>query len=96
MVVLAGGQKLQGALLRFDPDAGQFELGNPTVPPRVLRFSDVLQLRMLRPLELRRQELPPDISEEEVFPASEQQTFSVEMGTGEPLRGETRGFVDAQ
>ena len=95
LVVLGGGQKLQGDFLRFDPDLETLEQGGPS-GERTLAFSEFLQLRMLRTLRLRRQALPPEISEEEIFPASDEQTFGIEMNTGETVSGDTRGFVEAQ
>ncbi len=97
LVVLSGGRKLQAELLRFDPDEGHIELGLTREPiDPAPKFADLVQLRMLDPVQLRRQELPADISEEEIFPGSEQQTFTIEMASGESTSGETRGFVDAQ
>jgi type II secretory ATPase GspE/PulE/Tfp pilus assembly ATPase PilB-like protein len=97
LVVLVDAQKLQGELLHFNPDAALLELNIPASPigPKP-GFTDIVQLHLLRPLLLKRQELPPEVTEEEIYPVSEQQTYNVELNSGEILSGETRGFVNAQ
>ncbi len=94
LVVLAGGQKLQGELLHFDPDAAIMDLDIPggSAP----EFDQVLQLRLPRPVRLTRQELPPEFAKENIFAVSERQPFSIEMHDGEIFSGETRGCVNAQ
>ena len=97
LVVLADGRKLQGSLLRFSPDAGLIELrvkDRPDEPSPA--FADLVQIRLLRPQRLTRQELPPELGEEDIFPASELQTFSIDLQGGDNFSGETRGFVSAQ
>ena len=97
LVILADAQKLQGTLLRFSPDAAHMELrvkDRPDDPSPA--FADLVQMRLLRPRRMTRQELPPELDEQEIFPPSALQTFSVDLKSGDNFSGETRGFVNAQ
>ncbi len=97
LVVLDGGRKLQGELLHFNPDAAVMDLDIAGGPGGFEpKFAEMVQLRLLRPLRLKRQELPPEFAKEKIFAVSERQTFSIEMHDGEIFSGETRGFVNAQ
>ena len=97
LVVLDSGRKLQGSVLRFDPDAAMLELDIPGVPSGPApQFADLLQLRLLRPLRLDRMDLPPEVAEDRESAVSERQTFQVQLHDGGVLSGATCGFVDAQ
>lgn len=94
---LSDGRTLQGSLRGFNPDEARLELDFPagTAGPSPA-YPSIVQLRMPRPVRMLAQVLPPAVSAEQSHPASELQTFKIELHDSEPFSGETRGFVSAR
>jgi type II secretory ATPase GspE/PulE/Tfp pilus assembly ATPase PilB-like protein len=93
MMTLLAGQKVSGALSRFLPTHGIAEFlpargrVNLDVP-----LADIQQLRLTRPLVLKRRASEVDRRAEQPSTPSERQPFSVEFVNGGTLVGETAGF----
>jgi hypothetical protein len=87
------GQKITGALSRFLPTHGIVEF----LPARGrvnldIPLVDIQELRLTRPLMLKRRASELDKRSAEVIKPSERQTFRVQFTNGATLEGETAGF----
>jgi type II secretory ATPase GspE/PulE/Tfp pilus assembly ATPase PilB-like protein len=97
VIAFMDGGKAKGKLLEFLPDDGviKFQQGDSTSPLSI-GFTAILGVNLLRPVALQREELP--IGQhlgQEVFAASERQSFSVSLVNGMLLQGETVGSINA-
>jgi hypothetical protein len=93
LLTLRRGQKLNGLLTRFLlvngvveflPSRGRINIDIP--------LEDILQLRLTRPLKLKRRRTAIEQRSGEVLPPSEKQPFVIELCNDETLAGESVGF----
>ena len=93
LMILLAGQKVSGALSRFLPTHGVVEF----LPDRGrvnldIPLADIQQLRLTRPLVLKRRASEVDRRAADVAKPSERQPFRVQFVNGGALEGETAGF----
>ncbi len=92
LLIFVRGQKMSGSLSRFLPSHGVIEFFpargrvNIDVP-----FSDVLQLRLTRPVILKARATEMEQRADSLIKPSHKQPFRIELTNGEILTGETVG-----
>ena len=88
------GEKATGALLDFSPDSETLKFRQAKARSAVtIAFADLQGAHLLRPVKLRRQSV--SLEAEQVFAASDRQSFAVQLASGATLEGETVGHVHA-
>jgi type II secretory ATPase GspE/PulE/Tfp pilus assembly ATPase PilB-like protein len=96
LIIFKDGARATGQLVDFRPDEAQLKFRPTNANAGIgVEFSNLLGLRLLELLRLRREPRPLGVAEEEMFAPSERQPFSVDLVNGKKLQGETMGFVDA-
>ncbi len=94
LVTLCDGKWILGVMLQLIPEENTLVfLPNHADANVSIPLASIRTIRLVTPLYLRKQELNLESQGQEVFPASEKQTFSVEYNDDEKLTGETIGFV---
>ena len=88
------GEKATGALLDFSPDSETLKFRQAKTRNSVtIAFADLQGAHLLRPVKLLRQSV--SLEAQQVFAASDRQSFSVQLASGSTLEGETVGHVHA-
>ena len=89
--LLRDGRKIKGALTRFDPTIGVFEMRPEGGELMEVAPRDLLDLRLTRPITLkRRRSVIDDASDPDTPP--ERQLFRVTLSNDQIVEGETLGF----
>jgi type II secretory ATPase GspE/PulE/Tfp pilus assembly ATPase PilB-like protein len=93
LLTFSDGEKATGVLQTFTPEFEVLKFHPEKAKSAVtIAFSALLSLRLLRPVEVRRQSLPAD---DAMFAASERQPFRVRLANNASLEGHTVGHVQA-
>ena len=88
------GEKATGLLLDFVPDAETLKFRQAKARGTVtIAFADLQGVHLLRPVKMQRQTV--SLGGEQVFDASDRQSFNVQLASGSNLEGETVGHVHA-
>ena len=96
LIIFKDGTKATGRLVDFRPDEALLKFQPTDANAGIsVEFSSLLGLRLLELLRLKREPHLLGLAEEEMFPPSERQPFSVDLVNGKKLQGETMGFVNA-
>jgi type II secretory ATPase GspE/PulE/Tfp pilus assembly ATPase PilB-like protein len=90
--LLRDGRKLAGVLTRFDPLEGIFELHPKGGDVIEVEARELLDLRLTRPILLRRRRSVIEEQAGQPETAPERQTFRITLGNDQVLEGETLGF----
>ena len=94
LLLFKDGEKAGGLLLDFQPDAELLKFQQAKSRGAVtIAFAALHGVHLLRPVTLRRQTV--SLAGEQVFAASDRQSFSVQFASGTSLEGETVGHVHA-
>jgi type II secretory ATPase GspE/PulE/Tfp pilus assembly ATPase PilB-like protein len=95
MLVFRDGAKASGTLIDFLPDEGQVKFRSRDAADSVnIAFSSLLRVQLLQPVELHRQPVRIDDTEE-LYAPSERQPFAIGLANGKTFLGETVGMVHA-
>jgi type II secretory ATPase GspE/PulE/Tfp pilus assembly ATPase PilB-like protein len=93
LLTFSDGEKASGLLQNFAPEHEVLKFHpEKAKSPVTIAFSALLSVRLLRPVEVRRQIVPADGA---LFPPSDRQPFSVQLADNSTLEGETVGHVHA-
>jgi hypothetical protein len=94
LLVFMDGKRVLGVLVQLLPEQGTLVfLPNHADANATISLSTIRTIRLVTPLRLRKQELRLEGQGQDVFPASDKQTFTVEFNDDDTLMGETIGFV---
>jgi type II secretory ATPase GspE/PulE/Tfp pilus assembly ATPase PilB-like protein len=95
MLFYRDGTKATGTLVDFAPEERQLQFRGATAKEAItVAFASLQRLQLVRPVELRRQPVRIDDTEE-LFAASEPQAFALALANGKTLLGETMGSLHA-
>jgi type II secretory ATPase GspE/PulE/Tfp pilus assembly ATPase PilB-like protein len=96
VLLFRDGTQATGNLVSFLPDEMLLKFHQKGAATSfVVTFASLLWLQLLRPLPIKRQALPADLEPGEEIPAEERSRFSVPRPGGQPIEGETLGFIHA-
>ena len=96
LLLFSDGTKADGPMHSFTPDAELLTFQpNGVGELRSVAFSALLKLQLRRPVELRRETVPPASTEADMLPQAESQPFCIELVNGEIFEGVTLGYVSA-
>ena len=90
--VLRDGRTLVGTLTSFDAASGLIDLLPNEGEANTIAAQDLLELRLTRPLKLRRRRSVLEERAEGLPPPADRQTFKVTLGDDRVIEGETAGF----
>jgi len=96
LLVFRDGVRLSGEMRSFVPDEMQLVFcADGAGETLSVAFSDLLQLQLCRPVELRREMTSSAANEPNALPQAERQRFRIELVNGEVFEGVTLGYVSA-
>jgi type II secretory ATPase GspE/PulE/Tfp pilus assembly ATPase PilB-like protein len=95
LLILNNGARMNGALLSFSAEEEKlvFRADGARSGTTVV-FADLLRMRMLQALALRRERVP-GIATEEAAPRAERLSFRIDLANGQVYKGVTLGHVSA-
>ena len=90
--VLRDGRTVVGTLTRFDASSGLIDLAPAEGKTETIAAQDLFELRLTRPLTLRRRRSVLEERAENLPSPADRQTFKVTLADDRVLEGETAGF----